>query len=286
MVFKLEPIEIIAISLASIAVLLIISYIIYKLTLLYQKNLSKSTIITPINESREVGYNNNNNREYNYNYNNPYMNYINSPSLITSSKSRRDTPTPITTSTTIIQNSPSTCQKSLITPLSNPNSNSNGSIKYQHKLKKSGLTISSPWQKDKDKNKELNLDKIDKINNSNNNDDDNSDELVVVTYEDGLKKLGIKSIKEQQINFQNQSQNQIPFNRNGNKIGDPTSNYNTSYSIRPDLLERESSRKTYYNVIGRGNGSGGKRGYTTRNIGKTNSNLLPSYYVTTNPGNE
>ncbi|WWC62166.1 uncharacterized protein I303_104758 [Kwoniella dejecticola CBS 10117] len=315
MTFKLQPIEITAISLASIAVLLIISYAIYKLSSSCGCGCgcrtSSSASTTPIHESREAGhtlgggYGGNGGYGgyggYGHDPNNPYMNYDYTSTLdpyFASASASASASTPSSKArhihthmrgNTPIQSSPSTGQTSLVTP-----STSGGSVRYQHqhqyqhKLKKGGLAISSPWQRDRD------------LSNSNDKEKEKereggvNDELVVVTYEDGLRKLGIQPIREAPYH-QQQQQHQYQVDQRGDNGGSygryvPPINTNVSAIApsRPELVERKSSRRTYHSTAGRGHdqGGGGRRAYATNTMGTTGSNLLPSYYVETNPGDE
>ncbi|OCF74601.1 hypothetical protein I204_04980 [Kwoniella mangroviensis CBS 8886] len=285
MAFKLEPIEIVAICLASLAVLLIIFYALYKLTKSCRTSSSAST--TPIHESRDqYGYGGGNGYGYGYDHgvhdHNPYMNYPYSAG--SSSKGMaagRNTPTPIPIT---IQPSPSTGHTTLVTPsTASGGKNGNG-----HKLKKGGIgLIHSPWQSsNKDKDKE----KVDMEEKSN-------DELVVVTYEDGLRKLGIQPIREIPQGAQGggitQYRNVPPINTNVSFVNPNTNLYTSASSstttpsataTRPEMVERESSRRTYHSVAGRGHGAG-RRGYTNT-MGTMGSNLLPSYYIETNAGDD
>ncbi|WVQ67634.1 uncharacterized protein L199_005837 [Kwoniella botswanensis] len=282
MAFKLEPIEIVAICLASFAVLLITFYALYKLTKSCRTSSSAST--TPIHESRnQYGYGGGNGYGYDHggNAHNPFMNYPYSAGSSSKGMGGRNTPTPIPTT---IQPSPSTGHTTLVTP-STASGGKNG-----HKLKKGGIgLIHSPWQSsNKDKEK---VDMEEKTN----------DELVVVTYEDGLRKLGIQPIREipqgPQGGVVNQYRNVPPINTNVSFVN-PNPNPNTNLytpastitpsamasSTRPEMVERESSRRTYHSVAGRGHGAG-RRGHTNT-MGTMGSNLLPSYYIETNAGDD
>ncbi|WVW83938.1 hypothetical protein I302_105961 [Kwoniella bestiolae CBS 10118] len=278
--FKLEPIEIVAISLASLAVLLISSYALYKLLKFCRTSSSAST--TPIHDTHDhsVGV-------YGYTQDNPYMNYPYSAG--SSSVNGKRTPTPIPVGG--IQPSPSTGHTTLVTP----STGGGGGSGNGQKLKKGKLH--SPWQYSKDKDRDQQEGKG----------KGGTDELVVVTYEDGLRKLGIQPLREfshphQQEYTQegrrgvnvNQYRNVPPINTNvsfsnsnshpGLYTATPTATTTTGTPHRPEMVERESSRRTYHSIAGRGHGAG-RRGYTNT-MGTMGSNLLPSYYIETNAGDD
>ncbi|WWC89289.1 uncharacterized protein L201_004210 [Kwoniella dendrophila CBS 6074] len=262
MTLQLEPIEIAAISLASIAVIIVISYVTIRLSKSRRESSPSSPSIVPIpNMTEGTPYGNDSNNDY------PYLNYRQNLSM-------ENTITPVNH----FSRSPlsSAGQTTLITP------STSESIKQQYlqqqqqqqKMRKGLTPIKTSYLTPLSANPHIwKSPQQEQLEDSMLSDQDK--DLVVVTYEDGLRSLNAQN--QHNISPLNVNTRQHPFS-------------NQMPESRPQVVGRDSSRRIPVPRHDNGTGgierntshtgSGGSRNGRNGQFTNTmNSNLLPSYYI-------